>query len=124
MLRECHRVLKPGGQIAGYIIHTPMHLNAEEKKKASEWGPGDVVAKELPGALLRKAGFNSIYEEDVTDQYLATCEAFVLAREKYARELRAEYGEAVADIELEKKRATLAGIQEGLLRRAYVSGQK
>ncbi len=101
-----------------------MHLNAEEKKKASEWGPGDVVAKELPGALLRRAGFKSIYEKDVTDNYRATCQDFILARERYARELRADFGEAVADIELEKKRATLTGIQEGLLRRMYVSGQK
>lgn len=101
-----------------------MHLSEEDKKKAAEWGPGDVVAEVLPGELLRQAGFDTIIEEDVSAEYLATCEAFFLAREKYARELGAEFGDAVAEIELEKKRATLTGIQEGLLRRMYTSGKK
>ena len=34
MLRECHRVLKPGSRSAGYVIHTPSGLTQAGERRA------------------------------------------------------------------------------------------
>ena len=69
MLRECHRVVKPGGCIAGYVIHTPAGLSAADEQRASELGLDDVTAAAGPEDLMRAAGFSHVIREDVTRQF-------------------------------------------------------
>ena len=67
MLRECRRVLKSGGRIAGYVIHPPAGLTPAQKRRAAELGPSDVTAPASPAALTESAGLTIVVVEDVTD---------------------------------------------------------
>lgn len=120
MLRECRRVLGAGGRIAGYVIHTPGGLSAEDRRRASALGPSQVVAPGLPHELARSAGLEVIAQEDVTAQFRMTCEAFLRARRGLEESLREEEGDEAYEDELCKKLSMLQGIDEGLLLRSLV----
>lgn len=122
MLRECQRVLKPGGRIAGYVIHISRGLTKAQVAQASELGPGEVGASGSPEELLHQAGFGVLVVRDVTDNFRATCAALLRARRGLAHELRAEEGDEAFDQELRAKEAMLEGIDGGLLQRSLVVG--
>lgn len=120
MLRACHEVLKPGGRIAGYVIHTPPGLSEARSRRATECGPGQVVAEVPPGDLLRRAGFLVIADDDVTEDFRETCTAIHEARHELEDDLRAVEGDVGFEDENSKKRLMLEGISEGLLRRSLL----
>ena len=124
MLRECHRVVKPGGRIAGYVIHTPAGLGAADEQRASELGPDHVTGAALPEDLTRKAGFSHVIREDVTAQFRATVEAMLRAARRWAPELRAEQGDEQYAAGCERGETKLIGIREGLLLRSLVTALK
>ena len=106
--------MKPGGRIAGYVIHTPAGLGAADERRARELGPDHVTAAALPEDLTREAGFSDVVREDVTGQFRATVEAM----------LRAEQGDAEYADGCERGEAKLIGIREGLLLRSLVTAIK
>ncbi len=124
MLRECYRVVKPAGHIAGYVIHTPAGLSAADERRARELGPDHVTCATLPEDLTREAGFSDVVREDVTDQFKATVEAMLRAARRWAPELRAEQGDDQYEAGCERGEAKLIGIREGLLLRSLVTAIK
>ncbi len=90
MWRECHRVLKPGGRIAGYVIHTVAGLAADDEQRASALGPPHVAGSTVH--LAWSGGFCDVTLQDVTDLFRSTCEALLEARDRWKLELRAELG--------------------------------
>ena len=124
MLRACYEVLRPDGRIAGYVIYAPPGLTEAQRKRASELGPSEVLAESRLGDLLRETGFRVIVDEDVTDDFQATCVAILQARRDLEDELRGEEGDVVFEEELEKKALTLQGISEDLLRRSLLVASK
>ena len=122
MLRECHRVLIPGGRIAGYVIHTSPRLSPALLARAAELGPGDVVAAALPEELMSRVGFEVTAASDVTESFRVTCAALFRARQQLADQLRLQEGDELFENELRTKEAMLEGIDEGLLRRTLIAG--
>ena len=124
MLRECNRVLKPGGCIAGYVIHIPTGLTEAQGRRAADLGPSDVTASTSPEVLTQAAGLTVVVKEDVTDAFRATCAALVAARRDLEDELRADEGDDFYEEERRKKNAMLQGIDEGILCRSLVVANK
>ena len=124
MLRECDRLLKPSGRIAGYVIHTPAGLTSAQERRAAELGPSDVAAPAPPEALTQSAGLTVVVIEDVTDAFRATCAALRAARRDLEDELRADEGDDFYEEERRKKDAMLRGIDEGVLCRSLVVANK
>ena len=124
MLRECNRVLKPGGRIAGYVIHIPAGVTEAQERRAAELGPSDVTAPASPEALTLAAGLTIVVTEDVTDAFRVTCAALAAARRDLEDELRADEGDDFYEEERRKKNAMLKGIDEGILRRSLVVANK
>ena len=124
MLRECNRVLKSGGCIAGYVIHIPTGLTEAQERRAADLGPSDVTASTSPEVLTQAAGLTVVVKEDVTDAFRATCAALVAARRDLEDELRADEGDDFYEEEWRKKNAMLQGIDEGVLCRSLVVANK
>ena len=124
MLRECHRVLKPGGRIAGYVIHTPAGLTPVQERRAAQLGPSDVTAPASPEALTQAAGLTIEVTEDVTDAFRATCAALRAARRDLEDELRDDEGDDFYEEARRTKDAMLWGIDEGVLCRSLIVATK
>ena len=124
MLRECHRVLKPGRGIAGYVIRTPADISTTQQQRASELGPDDVVGAASPEDLLLEAGFSNVGREDVTVQFKATVDAMLRAARQWEAGLRAQQGDEEYTAGRERAAAKGIGIREGLLLRSLVTAIK
>ncbi len=124
MLRECRRVLKSDGLLAGYIIHTSPGLTPAQELEAAELGPSAVGAKRSPSDLATTAGFRKVDVEDVTDTFLATCERVISAYVSNEAELREQKGDDVFEDEQGENEAKRRGILSGLLKRSLVVARK
>ena len=124
MLRECHRVTKEGGCLAGFVIHTPAGLSPAAEQRASELGPDAVVGTASPEDLTRESGFSNVARTDVTHQFRATVEAMLDAASRWESELRAEQGDEEYVAGCERGNSILTGIREGLLLRSLVTAIK
>ena len=124
MMRECHRVLEPGGRMAGYVIHTPVVLSEGDMAKADELGPSNSSATKSPADLARSAALSEIQQEDVTAHFRVTCEAILRARIELEETLRVEEGWEVFEEEQQKTRNMLLGIDQGLLLRSLIVAEK
>jgi len=117
VLRECRRVLKSGGRIAGYVIHPPAGLTPAQERRAAELGPSDVTAPASPAALTESAGLTIVVTEDVTA-------AFRAARRDLEAELRGDEGDDFYEEALRTQDAMLCGIDERLLCRSLIVASK
>ena len=124
MLRECRRVLKSGGRIAGYVIHPPAGLTPAQEQRAAELGPSDVTAPASPAALTESAGLTIVVTEDVTAAFRATSAALRAARRDLEAELRGDEGDDFYEEALRTQDAMLCGIDERLLCRSLIVASK
>jgi hypothetical protein len=117
-------VLRPGGRIAGYVIHVAPGLSSKEYSRAADLGPSEVGAREEPARLHELAGFTGIKQLDTTDQWLATTSSFIKARQRHEQGLRQAEGDEAYEEEQTKKRGLVEGMTAGILRRCLVQGIK
>ena len=113
-------MLKSGGRLAGYVIHTPTDLTPDARQRAAELGPSEVLADAPPDELARAAGLSVIAYEDVTEEFDAMCDALTSARSRLEPQLRTTEGNDVYEEERVKKDAMLEGVRKGLLRRCLL----
>lgn len=123
MLRECRRVLRSGGRVAGYVIHVAPGLSPSDYERAVQLGPSEVGADENPARLHELAGFADVEQVDTTDRWLETTSLFITARERHEEGLRLAEGDEAFDEEQAKKRGLVDAITTGILRRCLVSGK-
>lgn len=124
MLRECARVLKSGGLLAGYLIHTTPGLSEAEEDLACELGPSSVSGASSPDALFTKAGLQPVTSEDLTEDFRETCRALGSARDAREVELRRVEGDEAYDEERQKERDMRRGMDDGLLVRSLLVARK
>ena len=117
-------MLKPGGRIAGHVIHATPGLSSRDYRRAVELGPSEVGDHQDPVPLHEAAQFSEVEDVDVTDTFLSTCSSFLHVRERYADELRLAEGNDEYEEEQEKKRGLVEGITSGVLRRSLLAGRK
>jgi len=123
VLRECRRVLRSGGRIAGYVIHVASDLSSRDYSRAVELGPSEVGAREDPARLHELAGFAEVRQVDTTDQWLATTSSLIRVRDHHERGLRLAEGDDAFEEEQAKKRGLVEGMTVGILRRCLVAGR-
>ena len=124
MLRECHRVLKPDGVLAGYMIHTPPGLTPVQEQEAVDLGPSAVGAEASPAEMATAAGFREVGVRDVTDMFLATLDLVISARLSCEARLRESEGDQVFADEQGENEGRRRGVLSGLLKRSLVVARK
>jgi hypothetical protein len=119
VLRACKRVLRPGGRIAYYNIFVPPGLPKALHRRALRAGPSAVGSRGISQVeLLTRAGFKSVVETDLSEDFLITARSWYEGREKRESELRATFGDSWFEDRQADSRVMIPAIEEGLLRRS------
>jgi len=117
-------VVRPGGRVAGYVIHHAAGLNDKETERAFELGPS---AGALPMPLaewVRAAELQLIELRDLTEGFKRMAEAIRTERTLHEDALRAEEGDELFEEEQERKLQLSTAIAEGLLVRTLVIAER
>lgn len=120
MLRECRRVLKPGGRLGVLVIEAAPGLTAEQCETAVDLGPSSVLAEAPLDVMVRQVGLHVSQAVDVTDDFARTVQVVTEALEAEEAGLRSAEGAEAYEIEVEKKRRMAQGIAQGVLKRTLV----
>lgn len=123
VLRECRRMLRPGGLMAFTTIYVAEGLGRGEHRRAVRAGPWHVTTRRPYVDLVTQAGFTDIDDVDVTDDYARTQQSWYQANEDRVAELRRltsdrEFAAAQAD-----RRRTREAIAEGMVRRSLITSR-
>jgi hypothetical protein len=112
-------VLRQGGVLAGYVIHTPPGLSEADLESAGDLGPSFVAGMDDPAASAALSGFDVLHVQDVTARFRETGLAWIEGLGDREALLREELGDVEHEYELERKGCIIEGIESGLLRRSY-----
>jgi hypothetical protein len=105
--------------MAYFNIFVPPGLPEYLHRRALRAGPSAVSSRGIPQLeLLTRAGFKSVVETDLTNNFLATARAWRDGRQRRESELRASFGDSCFEERQADSRAMVAAIEEGLLRRS------
>jgi cyclopropane fatty-acyl-phospholipid synthase-like methyltransferase len=122
LLRNCHRVLKPGGYIGLYTLYERRKIFGETAMhtRALYWFPLKPYS-----VLLKEAGFNNIAKIDFTEDFLNLAGRWVEAIQENKEALEKELGKKTIDGLLtgDIRIAWELG-REGLIGRALFKAQK
>ncbi len=124
MLRECARVLEPGGRLAAVAIELVPGLSESERSRALELGPGQVEAPGTLEELAVEAGLTVRATESWVTELHRTLEATVRALASHEPALRADEGDEIFEEERGRKVSLLEGVEAGLLRRTLVVAER
>ena len=108
-----------------FTIFVPGGLSAREYQRALRSGPSFVSSsRRAHGSLLSSAGFSSVEEIDLTDEFMATARAWLEGRRRYRDELIAAEGREPFDEREADSTRQLNAIESGLLRRSlFICGK-
>jgi len=124
VLRACRDLLKPGGRIAFTTIYIAPGVSERDYRRAARArGPGAAEKRSML-ELFETAGFIDVRERDVTAAFARTTRAYLETGERYAAELRSDWGAEKFAEQQRDRRATLALIRDGILRRGLFTGRR
>ncbi len=124
VLRTCHDLLRPGGRMAFTTIYIAPGVSERDYRRAARARGRGAAEKREMLELVITAGFTNVRERDVTAAFARTTRAYIGAAEKYAEQLRAAWGETRFAESRRSRRATLALIEEGVLRRGLFTARR
>ena len=124
VLRECLRLLRPGGRTAFYVIHLAEGLGPARRRRASRDGPTFVSSARPYTDMLAAVGFTEIWATDCTGTYATVASAWVEQRDKYRSELSASLGEGGFEERQADGRAKVRAIEDGILRRSLLTARR
>lgn len=124
MLRALKRLLRPGGRIAFTTIYVTPGLAPAARRRAQRSGPRAVASRSEQAPLLASAGFVAIDEHDVTAEFAATARAWLTEWEANADVLAPLQPPGGFDERQRDRRAQLAAVEDGLLRRGLFSAMR
>lgn len=121
VLRECWRILRPGGRLAFTTIHVAPALDRRSHRRAVRAGPWHVATRRPYREMVERAGFADGCGLDVTEDYARTQRSWLEATEARADELRRLTSDEDFAIAQADRRRTGDAIGEGLLRRTLIT---
>lgn len=98
-------------------IYVAPGLAPAANRRARRSGPRAVASRSDEERLLMSAGFVGVEHLDVTEAYAVTARAWLEESQAHAQELAAIDAPGAFDQRQHERRAQLAAIEEGLLRR-------
>ena len=117
VLRACRRVIGGRGRMAFTIILTTPGLSGDDYAEAVAGGPPFVATDVEYPELVRRAGWEIDFTDDITQQYAETLAHMLREEEAHADELRPLVGEADYADRLIRRRNGIDVLSRGLLRR-------
>ena len=122
MLRECHRTLRTGGLLAGYVIAVAPTVAPEQIEHAQEMGPSAVGTPAPYTDMLRASGFDVVTLEDVSEEFVRVAGARVSGWERHWSELTEDVDSWEED--LDRVRRAREAAESGLLVRYFMVARK
>jgi hypothetical protein len=108
--------------MAFFTIELAPDLGRSARRRGRAAGPRAVDARGDHAAMLQRAGCAVVVARDVTEDFLATARAWLGASEAHAAELAALEPPGGFEERQADRRAVVAAIEDGLLRRTlYVA---
>lgn len=123
VLRECRRVIGPGGRMVFSVISIAPGLAAGDYQRAVAAGPLFMETAAGYPALLQLTGWRIVLHEDLTPEYRRSARHALRAEEAHADALIKILGDAEFSDKLARRRRTVQALDEGLLRRELIAAE-
>ena len=117
VLTSCRRVVGADGKMVFAVISIAPGLTAAEYEQAASCGPPFIDTEVPYPQMLAQAGWEIVDQRDMTANYSVTLGNMLDQLESNADEIASLFGDDDAAEERARRRATLAALKQGLLRR-------
>jgi SAM-dependent methyltransferase len=117
VLKECRRVLRPGGKMVFTVIFIAPGLSPADRALAAAKGPPVVEAALGYPEMLAETGWDITSRADLTAEYRSSLRRLIELEQAHAPELRSVRGDAGYLDKLERRKISLSGVEMGLIRR-------
>lgn len=117
-------MLRHGGRMIFTTIEAMPELSPADRRRAANTGPPAVLTRSSYSSLLRSAGFDDIAHTDITTEYRSTQQAWNDVQQGRSSVFGLEMSPEAVEQNLAARRAALAAIDAGLLRRSQYAATR
>jgi SAM-dependent methyltransferase len=117
VLRACRDVVHEDGKMIFSVILIPPDLSESDYSVAADSGPSFIAADDSYPNLLRQAGWKLVEQINLTTEFLQTLRVGLENELNHADDLENLLGKEEASIRLDRSRAYINALQQGLIKR-------